>query len=194
MCLLARSSKPLALPRGDLLAASPRGPMPPAARSYRWRALKSSTISPRRRRSRPHGTSSRRRPRCRCAPPAGCCRGGGTWRPAGSELRIIAVRDGERAAWRWRPGSCGAARGGASTCASWAQRSPTAWMCSAGAGREREAAPAIRRAIASVRPRPDLIAFEAVPASSSLDAPSPRARRPGTRSPGIATRRCRPRR
>jgi CelD/BcsL family acetyltransferase involved in cellulose biosynthesis len=90
------------------------------------------------------------------------------WRhmaPEGSELRIVAVRDGEtlvaRAPWCAGRGP----RGRIDVRFLGAQISDRVdVLCRP--GREREAADAIRRAIPSLRPRPDLIAFEAVAASS----------------------------
>jgi len=90
------------------------------------------------------------------------------WRhmaPEGSELRVIAVRDGEAlvALAPWFAGR--GPRGRVDMRFLGAQISDRVdVLCRP--GREREAAAAIRRAIAAVRPRPDLIAFEAVPASS----------------------------
>src|SRR5581483_3112603 len=90
------------------------------------------------------------------------------WRhmaPEGSELRVIAVRDGEAlvALAPWFAGR--GPRGRVDMRFLGAQISDRVdVLCRP--GREREAAAAIRRAIAAVRPRPDLIAFEAAPASS----------------------------
>ena len=54
-----------------------------------------------------------------------------------------------------------------STCASSGPRSPTASTCSAPPATSEAAASALREAIGTIRPRPDLIAFEAVPAGSA---------------------------
>ncbi len=90
------------------------------------------------------------------------------WRhmaPPDSELRIVAVRDGETlvALAPWFAGS--GPRGRVDVRFLGAQISDRVdLLCLA--GREDEAAEAIRAAIRSLLPRPDLIAFEAVPASS----------------------------
>jgi CelD/BcsL family acetyltransferase involved in cellulose biosynthesis len=91
------------------------------------------------------------------------------WRhmaPEGSELRIVAVHDGETlvALAPWFAGR--GPRGRVDVRFLGAQISDRVdVLCRP--GREREAADAIRRAIPSLRPRPDLIAFEAVAASSA---------------------------
>ncbi len=90
------------------------------------------------------------------------------WRhmaPEGSRLRIIAVRDGETlvALAPWFAGS--GPRGRVDMRFLGAQISDRVdALCRPGC--ERDAADAIRGAISSLQPRPDLIAFEAVPASS----------------------------
>jgi CelD/BcsL family acetyltransferase involved in cellulose biosynthesis len=90
------------------------------------------------------------------------------WRhmaPAGSELRILAVRDGERllALAPWFAGR--GPRGRVDMRFLGAEISDRVdVLCTHGV--EREAAVALRGAIGALRPRPDLIAFEAVPASS----------------------------
>jgi CelD/BcsL family acetyltransferase involved in cellulose biosynthesis len=90
------------------------------------------------------------------------------WRhmaPEGSELRVVAVRDGDTlvALAPWFAGR--APRGRVDMRFLGAQISDRVdVLCRA--GREDEAADALRPAIRSLRPRPDLIAFEAVPASS----------------------------
>jgi CelD/BcsL family acetyltransferase involved in cellulose biosynthesis len=90
------------------------------------------------------------------------------WRhmaPEGAELRIVAVRDGETllALAPWFAGK--GPRGRIDMRFLGAQISDRVdVLCRP--GHEREAAAAIRGAIPSLRPRPDLVAFEAVPASS----------------------------
>jgi CelD/BcsL family acetyltransferase involved in cellulose biosynthesis len=90
------------------------------------------------------------------------------WRhmaPSGSELRIIAVRDSERliglAPWFADPGP----RGRTDVRFLGAEISDRVdVLCRP--GREQEVASALRAALGELRPRPDLIAFEAVPANS----------------------------
>ena len=90
------------------------------------------------------------------------------WRsmaPAGSELRIVAVRDGGRlvALAPWFAGQGPRARVDLRFLGAEVSDRVDV-LCEA--GRESDAAEALREAIAGLRPRPDLIAFEAVPASS----------------------------
>jgi CelD/BcsL family acetyltransferase involved in cellulose biosynthesis len=90
------------------------------------------------------------------------------WRqlaPAGSELRIVTVRDGAElialAPWFVQPGE----HGRVDVRFLGAQLSDRVdVLCRP--GREAEAAAALRRALFAMRPRPDLVAFEAVPLGS----------------------------
>jgi CelD/BcsL family acetyltransferase involved in cellulose biosynthesis len=90
------------------------------------------------------------------------------WRhmaPAGSELRIVAVRDGAEliALAPWFAGR--GPHGRTDMRFLGAEISDRVdVLCLP--GRERETADALRTAIAAISPRPDLVAFEAVPASS----------------------------
>jgi CelD/BcsL family acetyltransferase involved in cellulose biosynthesis len=105
------------------------------------------------------------------------------WRnmaPAGAELRIVAVREGERliALAPWFAGR--GPRGRVDVRFLGAEISDRVDLLCA-PGREGQAASALREAIGSLRPRPDLIAFEAVPAASPwrrllATGPSGRAR------------------
>jgi CelD/BcsL family acetyltransferase involved in cellulose biosynthesis len=85
--------------------------------------------------------------------------------PAGSELRVVAVREGAEllalAPWFVQRGEDGRT----DVRFLGAQISDRVdILCRA--GREREAAPLLRRALAELEPQPDLIAFEAVPIAS----------------------------
>lgn len=86
--------------------------------------------------------------------------------PADSELRVVVVREGDEllalAPWFVQRGATG--------------RTDVRFLGAeisdrvdvlCRAGRERDAAPALRRALSELEPRPDLIAFEAVPIGSS---------------------------
>ncbi|HEX4436032.1 MAG TPA: GNAT family N-acetyltransferase [Solirubrobacteraceae bacterium] len=91
------------------------------------------------------------------------------WRhmaPAGSRLRIVAVRDGDEliavAPWFAHRGP----RGRDELRFLGAEISDRVDVLCMG-GREREAAVALRKAVARMSPSPDLIAFEAVPADSN---------------------------
>ncbi len=91
------------------------------------------------------------------------------WRhmaPAGSELRMVAVRDDDETLLALAPWFAGSGpRGRIDVRFLGAEISDRVdVLCRP--GRESEAAAAMRRGISSMRPRPDLIAFEAVPASS----------------------------
>jgi CelD/BcsL family acetyltransferase involved in cellulose biosynthesis len=90
------------------------------------------------------------------------------WRrlaPPASELRVIAVRDGGAlvalAPWFVQVG----AGGRTDVRFLGAELSDRVDVLCA-SGREREVAPALRQALAQLRPRPDVIAFEAVPIAS----------------------------
>ncbi|MCW3032741.1 MAG: cellulose biosynthesis (CelD)-like protein [Solirubrobacterales bacterium] len=90
------------------------------------------------------------------------------WRamaPAGAGLRIVAVREDERliALAPWFVGR--GPRGRVDIRFLGAEISDRVDLLCA-PGRERQVAAALRRAIGTLRPRPDLIAFEAVPAGS----------------------------
>jgi CelD/BcsL family acetyltransferase involved in cellulose biosynthesis len=90
------------------------------------------------------------------------------WRhlaPAGSELRIVAVREGERllAVAPWFAGRGPSGRIDLRFLG--AEKSDRVDVLCA-PGSEQQAAAALREALADLRPQPDLIAFEAVPASS----------------------------
>lgn len=90
------------------------------------------------------------------------------WRhmaPEGSELRIVAVRDGETLV-ALAPWFAGRGPGGRVDVRFLGAGKSDRVDVLCRAGREDEAAEAIRGAIHSLRPRPDLIAFEAVPESS----------------------------
>lgn len=90
----------------------------------------------------------------------------GNLAPAHSELRIVAVRDGGGELLAVAPWFVQRGEGGRTDVrflgAGISDRVDV--LCRA--GRERDAAPALRAALAAIEPRPDLVSFEAVPASS----------------------------